>query len=134
MFALDKLKMTREDKYTVLWSNCYRTKTFLSGYVACVHVSFVHHLSCSFCMVRAYSCLLILYYCILFQLLKFCILVKLAAYRSLCAHIEDANFSKWEFIDLLPICWASCFKLVKEIQEFDSKVKHSFCITSILST
>lgn len=35
--TFDRLKMTPKDKYTVLWSNCYKTKTFLSGYVACVH-------------------------------------------------------------------------------------------------
>lgn len=26
-------------------------------------------------------------------------------------------------MDLLPICWDSCFKLFEEVQEFDSKVK-----------
>ncbi|XP_048225599.1 importin-11 isoform X2 [Ricinus communis] len=49
--------------------------------------------------------------------------VKLAACRSLCLHIEDANFSEKEFADLLPICWDSCFKLIEEVQEFDSKVQ-----------
>ncbi|XP_050205030.1 uncharacterized protein LOC126655060 isoform X2 [Mercurialis annua] len=49
--------------------------------------------------------------------------VRLAACRSLCFHIEDANFSQKEFADLLPICWDSCFKLIEEVQEFDSKVQ-----------
>ncbi|XP_065852108.1 uncharacterized protein [Euphorbia lathyris] len=49
--------------------------------------------------------------------------VRLAACRSLCSHIEDANFSEKEFADLLPICWDSCFKLIEEVQEFDSKVQ-----------
>ncbi|KAH0934032.1 hypothetical protein HID58_011149 [Brassica napus] len=49
--------------------------------------------------------------------------VKLAASRSLCLHVEDANFSEQYFIDLLPICWESCFKMVEEVQEFDSKVQ-----------
>ncbi|GMY25532.1 importin-11 [Fagus crenata] len=49
--------------------------------------------------------------------------VRLAACRSLCLHVEDANFSEQEFVDLLPICWDSCFKLVEEVQEFDSKVQ-----------
>ncbi|KAG7965123.1 hypothetical protein I3843_09G207900 [Carya illinoinensis] len=49
--------------------------------------------------------------------------VRLAACRSLCLHVEDANFSEREFIDLLPVCWVSCFKLVEEVQEFDSKVQ-----------
>ncbi|KAJ8753768.1 hypothetical protein K2173_000022 [Erythroxylum novogranatense] len=49
--------------------------------------------------------------------------VRLAACRSLCLHIEDANFVEGQFSDLLPICWDSCFKLVDEVQEFDSKVQ-----------
>ncbi|RDX87333.1 Importin-11, partial [Mucuna pruriens] len=62
-------------------------------------------------------------YCSLIRLLQDKDLsVRLAACRSLCLHIEDANFSEREFIDLLPICWDSCFKLFEEVQEFDSKV------------
>ncbi|XP_075486233.1 uncharacterized protein LOC142525826 isoform X1 [Primulina tabacum] len=63
-------------------------------------------------------------YCALVKLLQekdLC--VRLAASRSLYFHIEDANFSEQEFSDLLPICWDSCFKLVDEVQEFDSKVQ-----------
>lgn len=63
-------------------------------------------------------------YCALIKLLQekdLC--VRLAASRSLYFHIEDANFSDQEFSDLLPICWDSCFKLVDEVQEFDSKVQ-----------
>ncbi|KAM2554466.1 hypothetical protein TB2_018585 [Malus domestica] len=30
-------------------------------------------------------------------------------------------FSEREFINLLPICWDLCLKLIKEVQEFDSK-------------
>ncbi|OIW01168.1 hypothetical protein TanjilG_10329 [Lupinus angustifolius] len=63
-------------------------------------------------------------YCALIRLLQDKDLsVRLAACRSLCLHIEDANFSEREFIDLLPICWDSCFTLVEEVQEFDSKVQ-----------
>ncbi|KAL6534399.1 hypothetical protein OROHE_013324 [Orobanche hederae] len=61
-------------------------------------------------------------YCALIKLLQekdLC--VRLAASRSLYFHIEDANFSEQDFSDLLPICWESCFKLVEEVQEFDSK-------------
>ncbi|THG19731.1 hypothetical protein TEA_028283 [Camellia sinensis var. sinensis] len=47
----------------------------------------------------------------------------LAASRSLCFLIEDANFSEKDFSDLLPVCWDFCFKLVEEVQEFDSKVQ-----------
>ncbi|KAG8374436.1 hypothetical protein BUALT_Bualt11G0131600 [Buddleja alternifolia] len=63
-------------------------------------------------------------YCALVKLLQekdLC--VRLAAARSLYFHIEDANFSEQDFSDLLPICWDSCFKLVEEVQEFDSKVQ-----------
>ncbi|KAL6508046.1 hypothetical protein OROGR_024241 [Orobanche gracilis] len=63
-------------------------------------------------------------YCALIKLLQekdLC--VRLAASRSLYFHIEDANFSEQDFSDLLPICWESCFKLVEEVQEFDSKVQ-----------
>ncbi|TYG84737.1 hypothetical protein ES288_D01G273200v1 [Gossypium darwinii] len=63
-------------------------------------------------------------YCALIRLLQDKDLsVRLAACRSLCLHVEDANFSERDFSDLLPVCWDSCFKLVKEVQEFDSKVQ-----------
>ncbi|KAI4356029.1 hypothetical protein L6164_000082 [Bauhinia variegata] len=63
-------------------------------------------------------------YCALIRLLQDKDLsVRLAACRSLCLHIEDANFSEREFTDLLPVCWDSCFKLFEEVQEFDSKVQ-----------
>ncbi|GFQ04997.1 importin-11 [Phtheirospermum japonicum] len=63
-------------------------------------------------------------YCALIKLLQeedLC--VRLAASRSLYFHIEDANFSEQDFSDLLPLCWDLCFKLVEEVQEFDSKVQ-----------
>ncbi|XP_057512772.1 uncharacterized protein LOC130794820 isoform X2 [Actinidia eriantha] len=63
-------------------------------------------------------------YCALIKLLQdpdLC--VRLAASRSLCFLIEDANFSEKDFSDLLPICWDLCFTLVEEVQEFDSKVQ-----------
>lgn len=63
-------------------------------------------------------------YCALIRLLQDNDLsVRLAACRSLCLHIEDANFSERDFTDLIPICWDLCFKLVEEVQEFDSKVQ-----------
>ncbi|XP_004492469.1 uncharacterized protein [Cicer arietinum] len=63
-------------------------------------------------------------YCSLIRLLQGKDLsVRLAACRSLCLHVEDANFSEREFLDLLPPCWDSCFKLFEEVQEFDSKVQ-----------
>ncbi|RYR61860.1 hypothetical protein Ahy_A04g019098 isoform C [Arachis hypogaea] len=70
-------------------------------------------------------------YCALIRLLQGNDLsVRLAACRSLCLHIEDANFSDREFVDLLPICWDSCFKLFDEVQEFDSKVQ----VLNLIST
>ncbi|KAF7825518.1 importin-11 isoform X1 [Senna tora] len=63
-------------------------------------------------------------YCALVRLLQAKDLaVRLAACRSLCLHMEDVDFSEREFLDLLPICWDSCFKLFDEVQEFDSKVQ-----------
>ncbi|KAE8711650.1 ARM repeat superfamily protein isoform 2 [Hibiscus syriacus] len=47
-------------------------------------------------------------YCALIQLLRAKDLsVRLAAIRSLCFHIEDANFSEKDFSDLLPVCQRS---------------------------
>ncbi|XP_059636926.1 uncharacterized protein LOC132279029 [Cornus florida] len=62
-------------------------------------------------------------YCALIKLLQNKDLaVRLAACRSLSYVIEEANFSEQDFSDLLPLCWDLCFKLVEEVQEFDSKV------------
>ncbi|KAL6570003.1 hypothetical protein OROMI_014517 [Orobanche minor] len=55
--------------------------------------------------------------------LVYCVLIKLlqekdlcfAASRSMYFHIEDSNFSEQDFLDLLPICWESYFKLVEEV-------------------
>ncbi|XP_071697003.1 uncharacterized protein [Rutidosis leptorrhynchoides] len=63
-------------------------------------------------------------YCALIKLLQdrdLC--VRLAASRALYFHIEDAAFSQQEFADLLPVCWQLSFKLVEDVQEFDSKVQ-----------
>lgn len=51
------------------------------------------------------------------------IAVRLAACRSLFYLIQDSNFSEQDFYDLLPMCWSLCFKLVEDVQEFDSKVQ-----------
>lgn len=126
--------MTQKDQYTVLWSNCFKTKTFLSGYAPLVHFlvcinspalsEWLRHIPASWICIFISS----------FTYWSSAFLVKLAACRSLCLHVEDANFSEREFIDLLPVCWVSCFKLVEEVQEFDSKVKQGFCITFVRST
>ncbi|XP_042421874.1 importin-11-like isoform X1 [Zingiber officinale] len=51
------------------------------------------------------------------------IAVKLAACRSLCYLVQDTNFSEHDFSEHLPTCWSSCFKLMEEVEEFDSKVQ-----------
>ena len=61
-------------------------------------------------------------YCALIKLLQDKDLsIRLAACRSLCLHNECASFSEREFINLLPIYWNSCLKLIKEVQDLDSK-------------
>ncbi|XXG39720.1 hypothetical protein AAC387_Pa01g0606 [Persea americana] len=63
-------------------------------------------------------------YCALIRLLQDQDLaVRLAACRSLCFLIEDANFHEQDFIEFLPTCWELCFKLIEDVQEFDSKVQ-----------
>lgn len=51
------------------------------------------------------------------------IAVRLAACRSLCYLVEDSNFCQQDFFNLLPMFWSLCFKLVDDVQEFDSKVQ-----------
>ncbi|KAL5974982.1 hypothetical protein ACLOJK_031658 [Asimina triloba] len=63
-------------------------------------------------------------YCALIRLLQDNDLaVRLAACRSVCFLIQEVNFYVQDFSELLPTCWALCFKLVEEVQEFDSKVQ-----------
>lgn len=63
-------------------------------------------------------------YCALIRLLQDSdIAVRLAACRSLCYLLQDSNFSEQDFYHLLPTCWSLCFKLVDDVQEFDSKVQ-----------
>lgn len=63
-------------------------------------------------------------YCSLIRLLQDKDLaVRLSACRSLYFLIEDANFYERDFIEFLPTCWELCFKLIEEVQEFDSKVQ-----------
>ncbi|GJY52231.1 hypothetical protein Tco_0443078, partial [Tanacetum coccineum] len=75
-------------------------------------------------------------YCALIKLLlhdrDLC--VRLAASRSLYFHIEYTSFSQQEFSDLLPVCWNRSFKLVEDVQEFDSKVFkcHAFLVSVII--
>ncbi|KAK3006384.1 hypothetical protein RJ639_016598 [Escallonia herrerae] len=73
-------------------------------------------------------------YCALIRLLQdndLC--VRLAASRSLVFHIEDATFSEKDFSDLIPVCWDLCFKLVEEVQEFDSKVQVLNLISALIA-
>lgn len=73
-------------------------------------------------------------YCALIKLLQHKDLaVRLAACRSLCLHIEDANFLQSEFTDLVAICFNLCFNLVEDVQEFDSKVQVLNLISVLLA-
>lgn len=73
-------------------------------------------------------------YCALIKLLQHKDLaVRLAACRSLCSHIEDANFLQSEFTDLVAICFNLCFNLVEDVQEFDSKVQVLNLISVLLA-
>ncbi|KAJ3682843.1 hypothetical protein LUZ60_013070 [Juncus effusus] len=51
------------------------------------------------------------------------IAVRLAACSSLCYLVQDMNSSEQDLLDLLPLCWPLCFKLMDDVQEFDSKVQ-----------
>ncbi|KAK9168093.1 hypothetical protein Syun_000233 [Stephania yunnanensis] len=48
--------------------------------------------------------------------------VRLAACRSLSSLIEYSNNGQ-DYADVLSACWGLCFKLLHEVQEFDSKVQ-----------
>ncbi|KAJ4793099.1 Importin-11 [Rhynchospora pubera] len=49
--------------------------------------------------------------------------VSLAACSSLCYLVQDMNSSEQDLLELLPLCWPLCFKLMDDVQEFDSKVQ-----------
>ncbi|XP_072975414.1 uncharacterized protein [Typha angustifolia] len=51
------------------------------------------------------------------------IAVRLAACWSLCYLVQDTNFSEQDILELLPTCLTLCFKLMEDVQEFDSKVQ-----------
>lgn len=111
--------MTPEELCTVPWLDCFRITTYVSGYVVSIRwcLTFpavsLQYLPSEF---LTFDPLLTDVVSSLFQL---------AASRSLCFHIEDATFSEQDFSDLLPKCWNSCFKLVEEVHEFESKVNQN---------
>lgn len=73
-------------------------------------------------------------YCALIRLLQHRDLcVRLAASRSLYFHVEDANFSEHDFSSLTPICLDLCFKLIEEVEEFDSKVQALNTISALIA-
>ena len=47
---------------------------------------------------------------------------QLASCRSLCFLLGDSNVSEG-LNELLPTCWSACFKLVEDVQDFESKVR-----------
>ncbi|KAI3751514.1 hypothetical protein L2E82_22602 [Cichorium intybus] len=79
----------------------------------------------------AYGAAAYIYYELLLQDRDLC--VRLAASRSLYFHIEDATFSQQEFAYLLPVCWKLSFKLIEDVQEFDSKVQVLNTISVLIS-
>lgn len=56
---------------------------------------------------------------------------QLAACSSLCYLVQDMNSSEQDLLELLPLCWPLCFKLMEDVQEFDSKVLIFFSEISI---
>jgi hypothetical protein len=46
----------------------------------------------------------------------------------MCYLVQDMNSSEQDLLELLPLCWPLCFKLMDDVQEFDSKVLINFLI------
>lgn len=56
---------------------------------------------------------------------------QLAACSSLCYLFQESSFSELDLFECLPTCWTMSFKLIEDVQEFDSKVcvsKAQFCV------
>ncbi|KAK8461170.1 hypothetical protein SEVIR_2G454900v4 [Setaria viridis] len=51
------------------------------------------------------------------------IAVRLAACSSLCYLFQESSFSELDLFECLPTCWTMSFKLIEDVQEFDSKVQ-----------
>ncbi|RLN33595.1 importin-11 [Panicum miliaceum] len=51
------------------------------------------------------------------------IAVRLAACSSLCYLFQESSFSELDLFEYLPTCWTMSFKLIEDVQEFDSKVQ-----------
>lgn len=51
------------------------------------------------------------------------IAVRLAACSSLCYLFQESCFSEVDLFECLPTCWTMSFKLIEDVQEFDSKVQ-----------
>lgn len=112
LFKFCRLKTTPNDQSIVLWSSCCRTETCVSGYGGAGYkVLELTHL------------IINLLFCFYHLKVPLLFIIQLAASRSLYFHIEDAAFSQQQFSDLLPVCWKLSFKLVEDVQEFDSKVQ-----------
>ncbi|GJN33503.1 hypothetical protein PR202_gb22112 [Eleusine coracana subsp. coracana] len=50
------------------------------------------------------------------------IAVRLAACSSLCYLFQESSFSELDLFECLPTCWTMSFKLIEDVQEFDSKI------------
>ncbi|CAN6200368.1 unnamed protein product [Urochloa humidicola] len=51
------------------------------------------------------------------------IAIRLAACFSLCYLFQESSFSELDLFECLPTCWTMSFKLIEDVQEFDSKVQ-----------
>ncbi|KAK6120243.1 hypothetical protein DH2020_045934 [Rehmannia glutinosa] len=71
----------------------------------------------------------------------YCALIKLLQEKDLCVRHHDLCISTLKmqisqsrtFTDLLPLCWDSCFKLMEDVQEFDSKVQVLNTISGLIA-
>ncbi|GJN10596.1 hypothetical protein PR202_ga28703 [Eleusine coracana subsp. coracana] len=54
------------------------------------------------------------------------IAVRLAACSSLCYLFQESSFSELDLFECLPTCWTMSFKLIEDVQEFDSKSPLSY--------
>ncbi|ONM26374.1 ARM repeat superfamily protein [Zea mays] len=60
------------------------------------------------------------------------IAVRLAACSSLCYLFQESCFSELDLFECLPTCWTMSFKLIEDVQEFDSKIWNESAGESLL--
>ncbi|ONM26365.1 ARM repeat superfamily protein [Zea mays] len=57
---------------------------------------------------------------------------QLAACSSLCYLFQESCFSELDLFECLPTCWTMSFKLIEDVQEFDSKIWNESAGESLL--